>query len=228
MYREWEMVTRDKDSVMLKKKEQVKRFLESIAMGIGFFILFGILIIPGLREGMGNALDVVLGPLAAFINNFLIMILILAIITGIYTSLIQKYTLNWELMEKSKEYQKQIRELQKEYLEAKRENNKHKMKRIEKRRTEVMRKQTQFSGELFRQQMKPMAYIGIITIPIFMWIWVYVESNPVGTVVFPLLGEKVLSDGFIFGLPYWVLWYMICSIPIAQVIRKAVGMRGGM
>lgn len=222
------MVTRDKDSVMLKKKEQVKRFLESIAMGIGFFILFGILIIPGLREGMGNALDVVLGPLAAFINNFLIMILILAIITGIYTSLIQKYTLNWELMEKSKEYQKQIRELQKEYLEAKRENNKHKMKRIEKRRTEVMRKQTQFSGELFRQQMKPMAYIGIITIPIFMWIWVYVESNPVGTVVFPLLGEKVLSDGFIFGLPYWVLWYMICSIPIAQVIRKAVGMRGGM
>ncbi|RZN36997.1 MAG: DUF106 domain-containing protein [Methanophagales archaeon ANME-1-THS] len=222
------MVTKDRDNVMLKKKEQVKRFLESVAMGIGFFILFGILIIPGLREGMGTALDVVLGPLAAFINNFLITILILAVITGIYTSLIQKYTLNWELMEQSKEYQKQMRELQKEYLEAKRENNKHKMKRIEKRRAEVMRKQTQFSGELFRQQMKPMAYIGIITIPIFMWIWVYVESNPVGAVVFPLLGEKVLSDGFILRLPYWVLWYMICSIPIAQVIRKAIGMRSGM
>jgi len=222
------MVTKDRDRVMLRKKEQVKRLLESLAMGLGFFILFGILIIPGLREGMGDALDVVLGPLAALINNFLITILILAVITGIYTSLIQKYTMDWELIEKSKEYQKQIRELQKELLEAKRENNKHKMKRIEKKRAEVMKKQTQFSGELFRQQMRPMAYIGIITIPLFMWIWVYVESNPIGAVVFPLLGEKVLSDGFILRLPYWVLWYMICSIPIAQVVRKAMGLRGGM
>jgi len=222
------MVLKDRERVILRKKEQIKRLVESLALGVGFFILFGILIIPGLREGMGDALDIVLGPLARLINNFLIMILILAVITGIYTSVIQKYTTDWELIEKSKEYQKQIRELQKEYLEAKRENNRHKMKRVEKKRAEVMRKQTQFSGELFRQQMKPMAYIGIITIPIFMWIWVYVESNPVGAVVFPLLGEQSLSDGFIFGLPYWVLWYMVCSIPIAQVIRKAIGIRGGM
>jgi len=222
------MVLKDRERVILRKKEQIKRLVESLALGIGFFILFGILIIPGLREGMGDALDIVLGPLARLINNFLIMILILAVITGIYTSVIQKYTTDWELIEKSKEYQKQIRELQKEYLEAKRENNRHKMKRVEKKRAEVMRKQTQFSGELFRQQMKPMAYIGIITIPIFMWIWVYVESNPVGAVVFPLLGEQSLSAGFIFGLPYWVLWYMVCSIPIAQVIRKAIGIRGGM
>ena len=222
------MVLKDRERVILRKKEQIKRLVESLALGVGFFILFGILIIPGLREGMGDALDIVLGPLARLINNFLIMILILAVITGIYTSVIQKYTTDWELIEKSKEYQKQIRELQKEYLEAKRENNRHKMKRVEKKRAEVMRKQTQFSGELFRQQMKPMAYIGIITIPIFMWIWVYVESNPVGAVVFPLLGEQSLSAGFIFGLPYWVLWYMVCSIPIAQVIRKAIGIRGGM
>jgi uncharacterized membrane protein (DUF106 family) len=216
------------ERVLQRKKEQVKRVLETAAMSVGFFMLFGILIIPGLREGMGEALDVVLGPLAAFIDNFLITILILAVITGIYTSVIQKYTMNWELIEQSKEYQKQIRELQKELLEAKRENNKHKMKRIEKKKDEVMRKQTQFSGEMFRQQMKPMAYVGIITIPIFMWIWVYVQSTPVGAAVFPLLGAKVLSDGFILRLPYWVLWYMICSIPIAQVIRKAIGIKSGM
>ena len=222
------MVTKAKERVLQRKKEQVKRVLETAAMSLGFFMLFGILIIPGLREGMGDALDVVLGPLAAFIDNFLITILILAVITGIYTSVIQKYTMNWELIEKSKEYQKQIRELQKELLEAKRENNKHKMKRIEKKKAEVMRKQTQFSGEMFRQQMKPMAYIGIITIPIFMWIWGYVESTSIGAVVFPLVGAKILSDGFILRFPYWVLWYMICSIPIAQVIRKAIGIKSGM
>ncbi len=219
-----------KDKAVQRKKEQVKKLVEGAAMGLGFFVLFGIMIIPGLREGMGTALDVVLGPLAAFVgpDNFLITIIILAVITGIYTSVIQKYTMNWELMAKSKEYQKQIRELQKELMEAKKEDNKHKIKKLEKKRAEVMRKQTQFSGEMFRQQMKPMAYIGIITIPIFMWIWEYVGMYSGGAVIFPLIGAKDLSDSFIFSFPYWVLWYMICSIPITQLIRKAIGIKSGM
>jgi len=106
--------------------------------------------------------------------------------------------------------------------------NKHKLKKIEKKRAEVMRKQTQFSGEMMRQQMKPMAYIGIITIPIFMWIWIYVKRYSSGVVIFPLIGATALSDVFIFSFPFWVLWYMICSIPITQVIRKLLGIRSGM
>jgi uncharacterized membrane protein (DUF106 family) len=217
-----------KERVMQQQKEKMKKLLEGAAMGLGFFILFGILIIPGLREGLGTTLNVVLGPLAAFVGNFLITILILSVITGIYTSVIQKYTTNWELMEQSKQYQKQIRGLQKELMEAKREDNKHRMKKIEKKKAEIMRKQTQFSGEMMRQQMKPMAYIGIITIPIFMWIWEYVEAASIGTVIFPLIGEKAFTASFILGLPYWVLWYMVCSIPIAQMIRKAIGIRSAM
>lgn len=217
-----------KERVLQQKKEQMKKLLEGVAMGLGFFILFGILIIPGLREGMATTLNVVLGPLAAFVGNFLITILILSVVTGFYTSLIQKYTTNWELIEQSKQYQKQIRELQKELMEAKREDNKHRMKKLEKKKAEIMRKQTQFSGEMMRQQMKPMAYIGIITIPIFMWIWEYVEIASIGPVIFPLIGEKAITASFILGLPYWVLWYMVCSIPIAQMIRKAIGIRSAM
>ncbi|HUV80195.1 MAG TPA: EMC3/TMCO1 family protein [Candidatus Bathyarchaeia archaeon] len=217
-----------KERVVQQQKEKMKKLLEGAAMGLGFFILFGILIIPGLREGMGTALGVVLNPFATFVGNFLITILILSVVTGFYTSLIQKYTTNWELMELSKQYQKQIRELQKELMEAKREDNKHRMKKLEKRKAEIMRKQTQFSGEMMRQQMKPMAYIGIITIPIFMWIWEYVEVASVGPAIFPLIGEKAITASFILGLPYWVLWYMVCSIPIAQMIRKAIGIRSAM
>jgi uncharacterized membrane protein (DUF106 family) len=219
-----------KDKAVQRKKEQVKKLVEGAAMGLGFFVLFGIMIYEPLRRGMATALEAVLGPLAAFVgpDNFLITIIILAVITGIYTSVIQKYTMNWELMAKSKEYQKQIRGLQKELMEAKKEDNKHKIKKLEKKRAEVMRKQTQFSGEMFRQQMKPMAYIGIITIPIFMWIWEYVGIYSGGAVIFPLIGAKELSDVFIFSFPYWVLWYMICSIPITQLIRKAIGIKSGM
>lgn len=215
----------NKDTVIPQGRMQIKKVADNMIMVFAFIVMFASL---AYRNEVGTALDVVLGPFADFVGEFLILILILSVVTGIYTSVVQKYTMNWELMAKSKEYQKQIRDLQKEYMEAKKENNQHKMKKIEKKRTEVMRKQTQFSGEMFKQQMKPMAYIMIITIPIFMWIWMYVESHPDMVVTFPLFGVTELSSAFIFSLPFWVLWYMMCSIPITQVVRKALGIRSGM
>ncbi|MEA2051211.1 MAG: EMC3/TMCO1 family protein [Euryarchaeota archaeon] len=215
----------NKDTAIPQGRMQIKKVADNMIMVFAFIVMFASL---AYREEVGTALDVVLGPFADFIGEFLIIILILSVVTGIYTSVVQKYTMNWELMAKSKEYQKQIRDLQKEYMEAKKENNQHKMKKIEKKRTEVMRKQTQFSGEMFKQQMKPMAYIMIITIPIFMWIWMYVESHPDMVVTFPLFGVTELSSAFVFSLPFWVLWYMMCSIPLTQVVRKALGIRSGM
>ena len=215
----------NKDTAIPQGRMQIKKVADNMIMVFAFIVMFASL---AYRNEVGTALDVVLGPFADFVGEFLILILILSVVTGIYTSVVQKYTMNWELMAKSKEYQKQIRDLQKEYMEAKKENNQHKMKKIEKTRTEVMRKQTQFSGEMFKQQMKPMAYIMIITIPIFMWIWMYVESHPDMVVTFPLFGVTELSSAFIFSLPFWVLWYMMCSIPITQVVRKALGIRSGM
>ena len=215
----------NKDTAIPQGRVQIKKVADNMIMVFAFIVMFASL---AYREEVGTALDVVLGPFADFVGEFLIIILILSVVTGIYTSVVQKYTMNWELMAKSKEYQKQIRDLQKEYMEAKKENNQHKMKKIEKKRTEVMRKQTQFSGEMFKQQMKPMAYIMIITIPIFMWIWMYVESHPDMVVTFPLFGVTELSSAFVFSLPFWVLWYMMCSIPITQVVRKALGIRSGM
>ncbi len=215
----------NKDTAIPQGRVQIKKVADNMIMVFAFIVMFASL---AYRNEVGTALDVVLGPFADFVGEFLILILILSVVTGIYTSVVQKYTMNWELMAKSKEYQKQIRDLQKEYMEAKKENNQHKMKKIEKKRTEVMRKQTQFSGEMFKQQMKPMAYIMIITIPIFMWIWMYVESHPDMVVTFPLFGVTELSAAFVFSLPFWVLWYMMCSIPITQVVRKALGIRSGM
>lgn len=222
------MVKKEKE--MERKKAQVKKLVEGAAMGLGFFVMFGSL---AYREELGAAMDVVLGPLAAFVgrDRFLITVLVLSIVTGIYTSIVQKYTMNWELMAKSKEFSKQIRELNKEYMAVKKEDNKHKIKKIEKKRAEVMRKQTQFSGEMMKQQMKPMIYIMVITLPIFFWMWEYATANLSGIgVIFPLIGEKQLLDFFItrMRMPYWLLWYIACSIPMTQAIRKTLGIRSGM
>ncbi|KAF5434418.1 putative membrane protein, DUF106 family [Candidatus Methanophagaceae archaeon] len=213
-----------KEKITQQKKAQMKKLIEGAAMGLGFFVMFGIIIIPGLRDDMATYLHVVLGPPSDVIDNFLIIIIILAIITGFYTSIVQKYTMNWEVMAKSKELQKKMRDIQKEFIEAKKEDNKHKIKKIEAKRAEVMKKQTEISGEMFRQQMKPMSFIVILTIPIFMWMWKFVN----GPVLFPLIGPTELSDIFKFGMPFWVLWYMVCSILVTQVIRKTLGIKSGM
>ncbi len=219
-----------KDKALQRKKEKVKKLVEGAAMGLGLFVMLGSV---SYRNQIGSALNVVLGPFADFVgpDNFLITLLILAVITGIYTSVIQKYTMNWELMAKSKEFQKQLRDLQKEYMAAKKEDNKHKLKKIETKRAEVMRKQTQFSGEMMRQQFKPMIYIMIITLPIFFWMWQYASGNLSGVkVIFPLIGMKELSEFFVIRLrlPYWLFWYIACSFPLTQVIRKTLGIRSGM
>jgi uncharacterized membrane protein (DUF106 family) len=39
--------------------------------------------------------------------------------------------------------------------------------------------------------------------------------------VFPFFGEKKLLDGAFFILQYWIVWSMICSFAISNVIRKA-------
>ncbi|MDF2955147.1 MAG: Archaeal YidC/Oxa1-related membrane protein [Candidatus Alkanophagales archaeon MCA70_species_2] len=211
---------------MQASKNAIKESVERFFLVLGFSLLFGIMIFPELRNGMGVALDAVFSPLVPLFGcNVLLVIFVLALLTGVYSALIQHYTIDWTLMEKAKEFQKRLRELQKEYLEAKRENNKFKMKKIEKERLELMKEQTQFSGEMLRQQMKPMAYISIITIPLFMWLYYFVSQNgEIMQAVFPLVGETDLTDWW-FIFPYWVLWYIICSIPIGQLVRKFLELR---
>ena len=208
-----------------QKKEHLKKRVEGAVMDLAIFVMFGMIIIPKLREDIATTLDVVLGPLANIIDNFLITILLLSIIMSIYTSIIRRHTMNWEVMTKSNELQKQMQEIQKEYAAVrKEEGDKHNIKNVEIKRAEVMRKQTEFTGEKMKQQMKAMTYIMAITIPIFMWMWKYAS----GLVIFPLIGVVELTAIFIWGMPYWVLWYMVCSIPLTQVVRKGISIKSTM
>ena len=53
--------------------------------------------IPWLREGVGSAMDSVLGPLLTQYGvPFFILIVLLSTLTGLYSSLIQKYTIDYD------------------------------------------------------------------------------------------------------------------------------------
>ena len=59
--------------------------------------------IPWLRETVGSAIDKVFGPLITQYGvPFFILIVILSTLTGLYSSLIQKYTIDYEKMQRAR------------------------------------------------------------------------------------------------------------------------------
>jgi uncharacterized membrane protein (DUF106 family) len=223
-----------------KKKEGKagwRRYVDTIMMALGFGIMLGVSV-PGFRDSIGGGVNYVLGPLAVLPIH--IIILMMAVITGIATSFIQKYTMDWESMKKNQEKSKQIqgkmRELNKELKDAYKDENKYKMKRLEQKRAEIMKEQSemmkeQFAGGMMMQMFKPMFYTIPIVLPIFIWLryLVYFAPNPCRAEIMflPLLGAGTLgsSSTNVFGfIPYWFFWYMLCSFPLTQLIRKALKM----
>lgn len=175
--------------------------------------------IEWLRVGVGQGIDSLFNPLVTTFNiPFYILIVILSAFTGLYSSIIQKYTIDYNKMTESQE---RMKEFQTEYREATLSQDEKKIKKLEAKRDRVMKEQM----ELSQQQFKPMAYILVFTVPIFFWL-LYRLSQTTSTINLPYYGVHGLNDAIIWVIPAWILWYMICSITLSQVIRKALNIGG--
>jgi uncharacterized membrane protein (DUF106 family) len=189
-----------------------------IAMGFMMLMMFAYTI-EWLKVGVGQGIDSVFAPLVTTFNiPFYILIVILSAFTGLYSSIIQKYTIDYSKMTESQE---RMKEFQAEYREATLSQDEKKIKKLEAKRDRVMKEQM----ELSQQQFKPMAYILVFTVPIFFWL-LYRLSQTTSTITLPYYGVHGLNDAIIWVIPAWILWYMICSITLSQVIRKALNIGG--
>lgn len=200
-------------------KSDFKQTVERAALALGFGMMFGIILLgESFRMQVGEVVELLLGPLPDILP-FHIMLFVMAAITGLYASLIQKYTMDWELMRR---VQDQMKNFQKEFREAQLADNQAKVKKLEVERSAMMNDQMQMT----KQQFKPMAYISIISLPLFMWAYLYIGEHPDPILIFPFWGEKMLT-GFALGpIQYWIYWYFICSLPISQIIRKSLNIGG--
>jgi uncharacterized membrane protein (DUF106 family) len=175
--------------------------------------------IEWLRVGVGKGIDAAFSPAVdGFGIPFYILIVILSGFTGLYSSIIQKYTIDYEKMTESQE---RMKEFQTEYREAQLSQDEKKIKKMDAKKDRVMREQLEMS----QQQFKPMAYILVISVPIFFWLLFRLEHVH-STITFPYYGTLSLHDPVIWIIPAWILWYMICSITLSQVIRKALNIGG--
>ena len=196
----------------------IKKTLSKLALFLGIFLMFGIIVFPGMRGMIGGLLDIILKPLFGGLPLHMI-IFVLAAITGLYASIIQKYTMDWEMM---KRVQERMKNLQAEFRQAQLSNNASKIKKLQEQQADMMGDQM----EMMKQQFKPMLYISIISIPIFFWAYLEIGRNPNATMIFPFWGQQKLTDTLLGPFQYWLFWYFLCSIPVSQMTRKALNIGG--
>jgi len=217
----------------------MKKVISRFIMILGAIFFIGILFSKEFRIEMGVIVELVMFPFSSY--PFHIVILIVSILTGIYSNLIQKYTINYQ---RFRELQEIMKNYQKEYLEATKQNNQFKLKQLEERKHEVK----QIQSELMSMQFKPMFYIFVVTIPIFAWLWEKASASYeliTGTADYgnlttvlpeaflktlipelyivnsPFMGEiHVVTPVLIF--PWWLFWYLLCSVTFGQIIKKVL------
>jgi uncharacterized membrane protein (DUF106 family) len=114
-----------------------------------------------------------------------------------------------------------MKEFQKEYREAQLSQDEKRIKKLDSKKDRVMKEQL----ELSQQQFKPMVYILILTVPIFFWL-LYRLSQIQSTIIMPYMGLHYLKEPALWVIPAWILWYMVCSLTISQVIRKTLNIGG--
>ncbi len=199
-------------------KTQIDRFL----LALGFSLMIGIMFLgQDFRNSVGKVVGILMNPVLALVGqeNFHLILLVMALITAIYASFIQKYTIDWDLMRNTQE---RMKVFQKEFREAQLSQNTYMLKKLEDQRKEMMEDQMKMS----KQQFKPMAYISIISIPLFMWAYYYISGHGNATMIFPFWGKQLLTSPAIFNFPHWMYWYFIASLGVSQLIRKALNIGG--
>jgi len=192
---------------------RLTKTLDNLALAVGFFLFFGIMVSGDLRHQIGVATGHALGWLPAILP-FDVVLFILAAITGLYASLIQKYTMDWDFLMRQQE---KMKRLQRDMKEAQLAGDQTKLQQLQAEQMKMVSEQ----GKMMQMQFKPMLYIGILSIPIFAWAYIYILQNPM-TMTFPFWGKHNINTTVIGPILFWYYWYFLCSLPVSQIIRKAL------
>jgi uncharacterized membrane protein (DUF106 family) len=187
---------------------------------LGMFLGYAL---PDVRAAVGSTINVLLGPLQAFLPFYLV-ILVLAIMTGIFSAFFQDNLGSTDVMG---DYQEKTQELKDRRKEAKERGDDEELERIQEEQMEMMSENL----GVFKAQFRPMVWIMTVTIPVFLWMFWAVRDGTVEAaidpvIIMPLVGEIGSWTAGVAG-PFqaWLLWYIVCSFGFGQIVRKALNVQ---
>jgi uncharacterized membrane protein (DUF106 family) len=132
------------------------------------------------------------------------------------------------------EVQDKLKDFNVKFREAQMSGDERLIKKMQARQQAILNEQMQMT----QQQFTPMIYIMIVTIPIFFWIYEKIRAMPMSgevtaaiadlsnSIVIPFAGLSSYFDVYLWIFPLWLLWYLLCSLCMTQIIRKALNIGG--
>ena len=175
-----------------------------------------------IRNVIGGGLDVVLGPLNEVLP-FYVVILLLALLTGLWSTILQDNLMDSEVMG---EYQEKMQDLKERREAAKERGDDEALDRIQQEQMDAMGDQL----GMFKAQFRPMVWIMLLTIPAFLWMYWMIRDGHIDStgirMVLPLGGEVTdWQQGLVGPMPAWIVWYFVCSMSFSQLLRKALNVQ---
>ncbi len=201
--------------------------------GVGSILLMIGYWLDSVRSTVGSTIDLVLGPLDAVLP-FYAVILSVALLTGLYSTLLQANLMNPERIGKYQERMKAMQEKQKDVRERKQEAEERdaseaEIERLENEMEEVREEQMEAMADnlgMFKEQFRPMVWIMLFTIPLFLWMYWKIGGGHITeadqVMIMPLVGEVALNEGLLGPMWAWIVWYFLCSMGFTQLLRKAL------
>ena len=179
------------------------------------FIMLFIFGDPGISSAIVAVIDVIFYPMIGFNGSYPILTLFLAgIIVVFLSSFFQNLFVDWRKMGESQEITKAF---QKELSKARKEGNMNRVKKLMKLQPDIMKRQTEASSGM----MKPMLFLFIFIVPIFMWLRSFLGMVPYYYFTVPWNTRISLFDRSILWQA-WLWLYLIFSMVIGQVIRQGL------
>lgn len=181
----------------------------TVAMMIGYYY-------QPVQDIIGTVINFFVGPLDAVLP-FYMVILCLASLTGLYSGLLQSALMD---MEKMSQYRERMQVMQEKLSDAKERGDDAQQEQLQEKQMEMMGEQL----GMFKEQFRPMVWITVLTIPIFLWMRWQVATKGAGSeaMLFPLIGERTWNNGVLGPLQGWILWYFVCSMAFGQLMRKSL------
>ena len=188
-----------------------------------------------LSGGVLNILNTIFNPILALDpnpQNPALTVLIIAFIVSLITTVANKYLVD---QDKVNENQKKSRELSSRMREAQKKGDGKELAKLQAEQTEMLKNQNAVMMESF----KPMLVTFVPIILIFFWMRTSIISNLVLILPAPAYWLTLTPfwhfiGQFLYGgkatIPYgigWLLWYMICTFGMSQILRKFLGFKQG-
>jgi uncharacterized membrane protein (DUF106 family) len=192
---------------------------------VGSVSMFAGYTFSSVREPLADALNIFLGPVLDLLPFFAV-VMMLALFTGLYSTLLQSNLMNMEVMGA---YQGRMKEIQNKRKEAKERGDDEALERIQSEQMDAMADNL----GMFKEQFRPMVWIMVLTIPVFLWMYAVVGFRgaplypeiELAPMVMPIIGQIGWNEALVGPIQAWIVWYFVCSMCFTQVIRKALNIQ---